>query len=179
MIHTEVIPGKLNPQMAKVPKYQKKSDGKRRELSNVLKGMSSLSLSSSIYGAISTISILVGRPWSTVKSFLDRYDKRGSTVTSHDPVGLKSLANETNERSYGPYEITDSIHASKFVGSMPPMFPPHHHHHHRSLAPSAQYKDVASEEAAKVKGGTRKDSASMGSCTQGLDCRGLPAGDLQ
>ena len=40
-------------------------------------------------------------------------------ITSHDPVGLKSLANETNERSYAPYVYgsTGSIRARKFVGS--------------------------------------------------------------
>ena len=86
-------------------------------------------------------------------------------ITSHDLAGLKSLANETNERSY----------ASKFIGSVLPCFLPHH----RSLALSAQYKEVASEEAAEVRGGTCKGSASMGSCTQGLDCGELPAGVLQ
>ena len=44
-------------------------------------------------------------------------------IISHDPVGPKSLANETNERSYAPYGSTGNIHASKFVGSMPLMFP--------------------------------------------------------
>src|SRR5258705_7255913 len=78
MIHTpKKSRGKLKPQMVKVPKYQKKIDGKRRELSNVEKGM--IIAFFVIYGVISTVSFLVGRPWSTVKSFLDRYYKRGIT----------------------------------------------------------------------------------------------------
>jgi len=40
MIHTpKKSRGKLKPQMVKVPKYGKNSDGKRTELSNVEKGM--------------------------------------------------------------------------------------------------------------------------------------------
>ena len=31
-----------------------------------------------IYGTISTVSLLVSRPWSTVKSFLQQYYKRGT-----------------------------------------------------------------------------------------------------
>jgi len=63
--------------MVKVPKYQKKIDGKRRELSNVEKGM--IIAFFVIFGVISTVSVLAGRPWSTVKSFLNRYYKRGRT----------------------------------------------------------------------------------------------------
>ena len=61
--------------MVKVPKY-KKIDGQRRELGNAEKGM--IIAFFVIYGAISTVSSLVGPPWSTVKSFLERYYKRGT-----------------------------------------------------------------------------------------------------
>jgi hypothetical protein len=60
--------GKLKPQMVKVPKYQKNSNGKRRELSNVEKGM--IIATFVLYGVVSTVCLLVGRTWSTVKSFL-------------------------------------------------------------------------------------------------------------
>jgi len=69
--------GKLKPQMVKVSKYRKNSDRKRRELSNVEKGM--IIAFFIIYGTISTVSLLVGRPWSTVKSFLHQYYKRDTT----------------------------------------------------------------------------------------------------
>jgi len=74
MIHTpKKSHGKLKPQMVKVPKYRKNSNGKRRELSNIEKGM--IIAFFVIYGTIPTVSFLVGRPWSTVKSFLQRYYK--------------------------------------------------------------------------------------------------------
>jgi len=65
MIHTpKKSHGKLKPEMVKVPKYQKNSDGKRRELSNVEKGM--IIAFFVIYSTISTVSLLVGHPWMTV-----------------------------------------------------------------------------------------------------------------
>ena len=45
-------------------KTRKKIDGKRREMSNVEKGMVIAFVV--IFGVISTVSSLVGRPWSTV-----------------------------------------------------------------------------------------------------------------
>jgi len=98
-------------------------------------------------------------------------------IISHDPVGLKPSANESNMRSYAPYGNTGSIHTREQIRRIyaPPCFPSQH----RSLAPSAQYKELASEVATEVKGGTREGPVSMGSCTQGLVCGGLPAGDLQ
>jgi transposase len=67
--------GKLKPQMLKLPKYEK-IGGKRRELSNAEKGM--IIAFFAIYGVISTVSLIIGRPWSTVKNFLHRYCKRGT-----------------------------------------------------------------------------------------------------
>jgi len=46
-------------------------------LSNVEKGM--IIAFFVIYGTISTVSLLVGCPWSTVKSFLQQYYKSGTT----------------------------------------------------------------------------------------------------
>ena len=103
-----------------------------------------------------------------LRRHLHRIHPRRPPLVDHGLAGLKSLQTSDPTR-------TDSIHASKFVGSVLPCFPSHH----RSLTPSAQYKEVASEEAAEGKGGTCKGSASMGSCTQGIDCGGLPAGVLQ
>jgi hypothetical protein len=61
MIHTpKKSRGKLKPQMVKLPKYQKKCDGKRRELSNVEKGM--IIAFFVIYGVISTVYIPPRRP---------------------------------------------------------------------------------------------------------------------
>jgi len=78
MIHTpKKSHGKLKPQVVKVLKYRKNSDGKRRELSNVEKGM--IIVFFVIYSTISTVSLLVGRPWPTVKSLLQRYYKRSTT----------------------------------------------------------------------------------------------------
>jgi hypothetical protein len=75
MIHTTKKPrGALKPQMVKIPKYQKKCDGKQRELSNVEKGMII-----AFFVIYATVSLLVGRPWSTVKSFVQRYYKRDTT----------------------------------------------------------------------------------------------------
>ena len=45
-------------------------------MSNVEKGM--IIAFFVIFGVISTVSSLVGRPWSTVKNFLRRYHKRGT-----------------------------------------------------------------------------------------------------
>jgi len=67
---------KLKPQMVKVPKYRKNSDRKRSELSNVKKGM--IIAFFVICGTILTVSLLVGHPWLTVKSFLQWYYKRGT-----------------------------------------------------------------------------------------------------
>jgi len=78
MIHTpKKSRGKLKPQMVKVPKYRKNSDRKQRELSNVEKGM--IIAFFVIYGTISTVSLLVGRLWSTVNSFLQWYYKYSTT----------------------------------------------------------------------------------------------------
>jgi len=78
MIYTPKKPhGKFKPQMVKVPKYRKNSDRKRRELSNVKKGM--IIAFFVIYSTILAVCLLVGCPWSTVKSFLQRYYKRGTT----------------------------------------------------------------------------------------------------
>jgi len=69
MIHTpKKSLGKLKPQMVKVPKYRKNSDGKQKELNNIKNGM--IIAFFIIYGTISTVSLLVSCPWSTVKSFL-------------------------------------------------------------------------------------------------------------
>jgi hypothetical protein len=77
MIHTpKKSRGKLKPRMVKLPKYEKKIDRKRREMSNVEKGM--IIAFFVVFGVISTVSHLVGRPWSTVKNFLHRYYKRGT-----------------------------------------------------------------------------------------------------
>jgi hypothetical protein len=58
---------KLKPQMVKVPKYQKNSNGKRRELSNVEKGMI---IAFFIYSIVSTVSLLVGRSLVDCEEFL-------------------------------------------------------------------------------------------------------------
>jgi len=48
--------------MLKIPKYEK-IHGKRRELSNVEKGM--IIAFFVVYGTIPTVSLILGRPWST------------------------------------------------------------------------------------------------------------------
>ena len=78
MIHTlKKSHGKLKPQMVKVPKYRKNSDGKRRELRNVKKCM--IIAFFVICSTFATVNLLVCCPWSTVKSLLLRYYKRGTT----------------------------------------------------------------------------------------------------
>ena len=71
--------------MVKLPKY-KKVGGKRREVSDVEKGM--IIAFFAIFGVISAASSLVGRSWSTVKNFLHRYYKRGSLLQTSRPEVL-------------------------------------------------------------------------------------------
>jgi hypothetical protein len=61
MFHTpKKSRGKLKPRMVKLLKYEKKIDGKRREMSNVKKGM--IIAFFVVFGVISTVSHLVSRP---------------------------------------------------------------------------------------------------------------------
>jgi len=106
--------------MLKIPKYVK-THGKRRELSNVEKGMIIAFLV--VYGTISTVSLILGRPWSTMKSFLQRYHKRVIQIIPHVLADQKFLPNAINELSYEESGRTGSIHASKSAGSTPPIFP--------------------------------------------------------
>ena len=88
--------GMLKPQLVKLPKYDKKIDGKRREMSNVEKGM--IIAFFVIFGVISTVSSLVGRPWSTVKKFLHRYYKRG-TVENLPRTGWPEVLTKRDKRT--------------------------------------------------------------------------------
>ena len=97
MIHTpKKYPGKLKPQMVKVLKYRKYSDGKQRELSNIEKGM--IIAFFVIYGTIWTVSLLVSGPWSTVKSFLQRYYKR-CTTDNHSQSGRPEVLSKRDKRT--------------------------------------------------------------------------------
>ena len=86
----------LKPQMVKLPKYDTKIAGKRREMSNVEKGM--IIAFFIIFGVISTVSSLVGRPWSTVKNFLHRYYKRG-TVGNLPRTGRPEVLTKRDKRT--------------------------------------------------------------------------------
>jgi hypothetical protein len=97
MIHTpKKTRGMLKPRVMKLPKYKKKIDGKRREMSNVEKGMTIAFFV--VFGAISTVSHLVGRPWSTVKNFLHRYYKRG-TVENLPRTGRPEVLTKRDKRT--------------------------------------------------------------------------------
>jgi hypothetical protein len=97
MIHTpKKSRGKMKPRMVKLPKYEKKIDGERREMTNVEKGM--IIAFFVVFGVISTISHLVGRPWSTVKNFLHRYYKRG-TVENLPRAGQPEILTKRDKRT--------------------------------------------------------------------------------
>jgi hypothetical protein len=107
MIHTpKKSRGKLKPRMVKLPKYAKKIDGKRREMSNVEKCMII-----AFFGVISTVSHLVGRPWSTVKKFLHRCYKRGTVEnlprTVDSLLELREIQEQLHHQLHAVHGVLD------------------------------------------------------------------------
>ena len=94
-------------------------------MSNVQKGM--IIAFFVIFGVISTVSSLVGRPWSTVKNFLHRYYKRG-TVENLTRTGRPEVLTKRDKRtilSYALYGRTGCTLVNKSAESTSPFrFPP-------------------------------------------------------
>jgi len=112
--------GKLQPRMLKIPKYEK-IHGKRRELSNVEKGM--IIAFFVVYGTISTVSLILGRPWSTTKSFLQRYHKRGNTNNLPRSGRPEVLTQRDKRAILRGVRKNWQYTREQIPGSTPPIFP--------------------------------------------------------
>ena len=84
--HTKKVSKKAEASDGECPQSTKKIGGKRREVSNVEKGIIIAFIVT--FGVISTTSSLVGRSWSTVKNFPRRYYKRGALLQTSRPEVL-------------------------------------------------------------------------------------------
>ena len=132
-------------------------------MSNVEKGM--IIAFFVIYGVISAVSLLVG-PWSTVKSSVQRYYKRGTTDNlprSGRPEVLSKRDKRTilralrKHRQYAREQIRRIYAPHITLRTLDRLLRQHN------------IKKWLAKKTTEVKDGTRKGPTSMGSRTQGLD----------
>jgi len=139
--HTEEMPGKLKPQIVKVPSTKKNNQRKTKRVEQCREGNDHAFFS--IYGTTSMVSHLVG-PQEVPRSVLWAAPR----TISRDPIVLKS-PNGINERALLKYRLYTRADPSDLL--LPP-----------AIACSViQCKEVASEEATKVKGRTCEGTSSI------------------
>ena len=129
-------------------------------MSNVEKGM--IIAFFVTISVISTVSSLVGRPWSTVKSFLHRYHKRG-TVDNLPRTDRPEILTKRDKRTILRAVQKNREYTRESARSMLSMFL-----FALSIAPQTHHKEMASKEATKVDGGSCKSTSLVGADSQGI-----------